>query len=272
VAGQPVRSDESSSTPSSVRDPRATGVYDAALILYGVLIGLALFDPLDRLAQDLVGQPLSGDWQFRFVALGMLAEVAAWLPLLLAAIRSQNLADESSPRHPTLPGSLSFVGLWRTELHSWAGATVVVALIVLAKASSRSLPTFLTAYLVYRSLDLLWLSAFLILSAAKEPIRFENFLRPIRLIQKLKGDRHVPTTESDIVRLHGSAQAIEEMWDRVFWFYVWIAVANMAIGTLLLVFSLSWETGGVFIAALWFTNVLATHVTEQRYLPQFYGL
>ncbi len=199
-------------------------------------------------------------------------EVAGWLTLLLAAIRSQTLAEESARRHPTLPGSLSFGGFWSTELHSWAGATVVVALIVLAKAASRPLTTFLAVYMTYRFLDLLWLIVFLVLSLGEAKTRLETFLRPIRLIRQLKQDRHLPSSEEDVAALRQSGEAIDEMWDRVFWFYVWVALVNMAVSAALILLTLQWDSGGRFVAALWLVNVLATHVIEQRYLPQFYGL
>ncbi len=146
-------------------------------------------------------------------------------------------------------------------------------LIVLAKAASRPLATFLTAYVAYRVLDLLWLCIFLILSLREGgTTQIENFFRPIRLIRQLRRDRHFPASEDDVSALRVSGEAVGEMWDRVFWFYVWIALVNIAFGGVLILLMTLWDSMGGLLAALWLMNVLATHLTLQRCLPQFYGL
>jgi hypothetical protein len=264
--------DVAETSDTSVRETRATSVYDAALLLYGVLAGLALIDPLNLSASDIIDKPFSGNWQLRFIALGLLIEMAGWIHLLLASIRAQTLGQASSPRHRSLPGSVAFGALWWTEVHFWAGGTLVVALIVMAKAAAKSMATFLSTYLAYRLIDLSWLLIFLIFSWGEGQPRVSAFFKPLRLIRQLELARHVPMSDVDVAIIRRGGNSIDDMWDGISWFYIWIAVINVALSGVLLAFAIMWPIAGAAIAASWLILVLATNFTLQHYVPQFYSL
>jgi hypothetical protein len=261
---------ETSNVP--VRETRTTSVYDTALLLYGVLAGLALIDPLNLSASDVIDKPFSGNWQLRFVSLGLLVEMAGWIHLFLASIRAQTLGRESSPRHPSLPGSVAFGAFWWTEVHFWAGGTLIVALIVMAKAAAKSMATFLSTYLAYRLIDLSWLLIFLIFSWGEGQPRISAFIRPLRLIRQLQLARHVPMSDIDVANVRRGGNSIDDMWDGISWFYIWIAVINVVLSGVLLAFAIMWPIAGVAFAASWLILVLVTNLTLQHYVPQFYSL
>jgi hypothetical protein len=255
-----------------VRETRATSVYDAALLLYGVLAGLALIDPLNLSASDIIDKPFSGNWQLRIIALGLLIEMAGWIHLLLASIRAQTLGRQSSPRHRSLPGSVALGPFWWTEVHFWAGGTLVVALIVMAKATTKSMATFLSTYLAYRFIDLSWLLIFLIFSWGDSQPRVSAFFKPRQLIRQLELARHVPMSDVDVAIVRRGGNSVDDMWDGITWFYIWIALINIVLSGVLLAFAIMWPIAGVAVAASWLILVVATNLALQHYVPQFYSL
>ena len=115
LAGSPIAGLQ---TPRSIRE---TSLYAASLGLFGVLTGLALITPLNAFANDILDDPLGGNWSARFLALGLLVMTGVALHVLTAEMGAKTLAGSSAERHASLPGVRWFTGYHAAVTDMWLG-------------------------------------------------------------------------------------------------------------------------------------------------------
>jgi hypothetical protein len=254
------------------RSIRETSLYAASLGLFGVLTGLALFTPLNALADNVLDDPLGGNWSARLLAIGLLALTGFNLHALTATMGEKSLAGSSAERHPSLPGIRSFTGYHAALTDMWSGAVLVVLLIVLAAAIPRGITVFLAAYAVF----LVWnggsLVAFLVRSRIWVRRARRSVIDPIGLVRQLVTDRHVPAFPEDLESTNrGDHPGVELMYVRTASLTIWDAALQIVASALLWVIASNSPGLAGLVSLIWLVMVVGDIVLWYRLVPQFFS-
>ena len=149
-------------------------------------------------ANDILDDPLGGNWSARFLALGLLAMTGLALHVLTAEMGAKTLAGSSAERHPSLPGVRWFTGYHAALTDMWLGAVLVVFLIILAAAIPRGVTVFLPVYIAF----LLWNGVFQVMYLLRNRtwarLTWRSAVNPIALIRQAESERHVPAYDDDL--------------------------------------------------------------------------
>lgn len=102
ISGSP-EIDKTSDRP--VRRPiRETSLYETAIGLYPVLLGLILTDSLRTMALNIVQHPARGNWSLRLLTVALLMFSALWLHVWIATFRGMTVIGKPGGRHDKYPG------------------------------------------------------------------------------------------------------------------------------------------------------------------------
>jgi hypothetical protein len=260
------------SRPPQARSIRETSLYAASLALFGVLTGLALFTPLNALADNLLDDPLGGNWSARFLAIGLLAVTGYQLHALTAGMSEKSLAGSSAERHPSLPGIRAFAGYHAALTDMWTGAVLVVLLIILAAAIPRGVTVFLVAYIAFLAWNGGSLVAFLLRSRTWVGLAGRSLINPIGLVRQLNVERHVPAFPDDLESTNrGDHSGVELMYVRAASFTIWDAAIQIIWSALLWVIASNSPGLAGPVSLTWLVMVVADIVLWYRLLPQFFS-
>jgi hypothetical protein len=258
-------------TGSARRSATETGFYEAAVGLYAILVGLALFEPIEALAADVLDHPAAGDWSLRALAIGLIIEATLWFHALIAEMKLARLAKADASRHDSLPGVTGFTGYWESLADFWLGALVVVLLIVMAAAVSRGAAPFLAAFSVYAASDAIWEAVYLWRESDDAVEAWPDGRTPRAIIRQLKADRHLPATDTDARVLADGSDEIDRAWARAAWYWLAMAVA-FSLGAALLAGAVALNPGLATTASLvWLVAVVAAAAADYWLFPYYYA-
>jgi hypothetical protein len=241
--------------------------------LFGVLVGLALITPLNAFADDILDDPLGGNWSARFLTLGLFVITGFQLHILTAGMGGKALASDSAERHPSLPGVRWFNGYHAALTDMWLGAVNVVLLIVMAAAVPRGVTVFLAAYIAF----LLWNGSgfviYLLRNRSWAHLVSRTALNPIALIRQANLERHVPAFPRDVESHNrGDNPGVELMYARAVSYVIWenSILAVWSAGLWLVASSSPGLAAAISFA--WFVAVVADIVLDYRIFPQAFTL
>lgn len=255
------------------RTIRDTSLYTASLGLFGVLVGLALFTPLNNLAADVLDNPLGGNWAGRALAIGLLIEVGFQLHQLASVMGTKTLLGGSmASRHPTLPGVRWFKGYHTALSDMWLGAVTVFFLIVLAAAIPRGVAVFLAVFVVYCAWTELWYAIYLLRNRAWARQTWRAARNPLALMRQLDADRFVPATLADLEALNGGDDpSVEGMLFGIVWFFgVWLLPLLFAVSALLWLIASAMPALAMLVSVVWLAANTTVVVLSYRYQPQVF--
>jgi hypothetical protein len=239
--------------------------------LYGILVGLALFGPIEALATDILDHPVDGDWSLRALATGLVIEAAVWFHALSAEMGLAELADKDAPRHDSLPGVTRFGNYWQSLADFWLGAVVVVLLVVMAAAVQRGAAAFLMTFAVYAAADAIWEAVYLLRHRRHAKKAWEDARSPRNLLRQLRADRHLPATEEDARLVAESSTELEVAWARAAWYWLAVAIA-FALGAAVLASTIGQSLALATVASIaWLVAVVIAVVVDYVLFPQFYA-
>lgn len=256
-------------TSRSIRD---TSLYAASLGLFGVLAGLALITPLNAFADDILTDPLGGNWSARFLAIGLLAITGVALHIVTAEMGAKTLSVSSAERHPTLPGMRWFTGYNAALTDMWLGAVLVIFLIILAAAIPRGVTTFLAAYVIFLVWDGFFQVIYLLRNRTWARLTWRSAVNPLALVRQAESERHVPAYPDDLDALiRGDNEGVELMIARTAWADIWESLALLALSALLWFVVSNSPTLAATGAFVWLVAVIARIVLDYRLFPQFFA-
>ena len=257
-------------TPRSIRE---TGLYAASLGLFGVLAGLALITPLNAFADDILDDPLGGNWSARFLALGLLAATGFALHALTANMGGKTLVGGSSERHSSLPGVRWFKGYHTALTDMWTGAVLVVFLIILAAAIPRGVTVFLSAYIAYLAWTGLLSIVYLVRNRAWARSALGTAANPVALLRQVESDRHVPAFPDDIEESNrGDNVDVELMYTREFAFVIWETSVLIVWSALLWLVASTSPGLAAAVSLVWFITVVTDIVLSYLLFPQAFAM
>ena len=259
------------------RAVRDSGLFDAMLAFYAIIVGIAVVSVLQDAADDVLSSPLAGNWSFRFMALGLVAIAANWLHRLAAEMNLARFTDEPAPSSasgeagelPGLRGPGAFDAYWRVITAVWFGAGVVILLVFVAAAIDRGLTTFLAVFAVYLLWRATWDFAFLYHHREKWSQAWKT-IRPDRLLRQLRDDRFMPASQADLDELVKSNPGVERMWATadLYWLLRGLFFLLLTVGLWTIVGAYSQAED--FAALAWLLSVSGSLIADYYFFPYFY--
>jgi hypothetical protein len=255
--------------PPKPRSIRETSLHEASLGLTSILTGLALITPLNAFAGDLLDDPLRGNWSARFLVLGLLAQTGFALHFLASEAGGKTLAGSSAERHPSMPGVRWFSGYHAALADMWAGAVLVVFLIILAAAIPRGVTVFLAAYIALLVWTALLSVVYFLRNITWARETWRSAINPVGLLRQAEAERHVPAFPEDLeAQNRGDNRNVELMIARGQWLLIWDSVAFATWSGVLWVIAANAPGLTATVAFAWLLSVALNILLWYRLYPQ----
>jgi hypothetical protein len=241
-----------------------TSLYETAIGLYPILLGLILTDSLKQVATNIVDHPFRhADWSLRFLTVTLLLFSALWLHVWIATFRSMTVHGKPHGEHETLPGhKMKHVEGYRDAvIVFWLGVVQLLVFACMAYCVTRP-KEFFVGSAVY-SIILMLYTGVDIYSVGGEVSR-NSFRHPWRSVEELWQRRYLPIAEDQLDRhIEGSNEAEKELLaqGRVFD----LMLAGVVIGLSGGLYWLSSKYG-----AAWWIALLALILTSAAVVVDYY--
>jgi hypothetical protein len=252
------------------RPIKETSLYDTAIGLYPILLGLILTDSLKDTAEDVVTHPwFKADWSLRFLTVSLLLFSALWLHVWIATFRGMTVRGEPDGDHENglghrmekVKGYTDAVGVF------WLGVAQLLVFACMAYSVSHPKEFFVESA-VY-GLVLFIYTAFeggdIVYTAGQNP-----WWHPWKSIKSLRDGRHIPISGAHQKKqIDGDDENLKLLLAQGRVLDTILAV--IVIGVSLLLYALSSRFGSTWwIALLALVAATGGVVTDYYFYPYFY--
>jgi hypothetical protein len=249
-----------------------TSLYETAIGLYPILLGLILTDSLKQMATNIVDHPFRhADWSLRLLTVTLLLFSALWLHVWIATFRGMTVKGKPHGEHEPLPGHKmkSVEGYRDALIVFWLGVVQLLVFACMAYCVTRP-KEFFVGSAVY-SIILEFYTAVDIYSVGGEVSR-KAFRHPWRSVEELWRRRYLPIAADQVEEhIEGSNEAQKELLaqGRVFD----LMLAGVVVGLSGALYWLSSKYGPAWwIALLAFILTSAAVIVDYYVYPYFYLL
>jgi hypothetical protein len=262
------------------RTIRETGLYDAAIALFSVLLGLALLHPFERFAIDVTQDPLHGAWTSRLLFVGLGVRAILYFHALISEMTLMPLVEPSTPANPArpLPGSRERGSTYSAMGEFWTGGLAVTLFFVAGFALDHGVATFLAWFGSYVVLDLAWELVYLRSEqrwTRTEITRLRH--RPWSLARLLVEERRIPMSLEDVDAERGlisdpaTFNAVSASWVHASLWWTALDVTALAFYGALITIALTLPGAATIVAAVWLAEEVAATVADYVLFPQLYA-
>jgi hypothetical protein len=270
----PPGTDEAS--PERVRRiVKETSLYETAIGLYPVLLGLILTDSLKDMAVDIVHHPLAGgDWSARLLTLALLEFSALWLHIWVATFRSMSVTGATDGVHDRYPGHRmrSTAGYGAALIVFWLGVVQLILFACMSYSVDRQKEFFVESAIYSLVLFIYGFIDARSSSIEDEQVRRKVWQNPWWSVMSLWRGRHLPISKEHLERqVDGSSQDLQilQAQGRIY-DLIW---AFVLIGLSLLLYLLSSQFNSAWwVALVAFAGTTTAAVTDYYVYPYFYLL
>jgi hypothetical protein len=252
------------------RRVKETSLYDTAIGLYPILLGLILTDSLKNTAEDVVKHPwFKADWSLRFLTVSLLLFSALWLHVWIATFRGMTVRGKPYGYHENglghrmekVEGYTEAVGVF------WLGVAQLLVFACMAYSVSHPKEFFVLSavyglvlfiYTVFERVDIVY-------QPGKNP-----WWHPLDTIKKLRHGRHIPISKAhQDKQIDGDDRELKLLLAQGRVLDTILAV--IVIGFSLLLYALSSKFGSTWwIALLALIAATGGVVTDYYFYPYFY--
>jgi hypothetical protein len=252
-----------------------TSLYETAIALYPILLGLILTDSLKNMAVNIVDHPIRhANWSMRLLTVALLILSVLWLHVWIATFRSTAVVGVPDGHHKSYPG----IRMEKVEGYGaalsifWLGVVQLILFACMAYSVSDEREFFVESALY--SLILFLYSA---LEIKNDRIRSERsgvqvWRRPLHSIAELWRGRHLPISAADLEQhAEGRGEDLQLLLARGHVYDTFMAIVLIALSVIL--DTLAWELGQSWWIALLALIGTAVSVALDYYVyPYFYLL